>query len=215
MLAPSCSARASVAWNASSTPGSMPSPVSSSGTPRRTPSRRSALGSAISSGSASDVGVALVAADHVAQHQRRVGHVAGERAGLVERGGERDHPVARDGAVGGLQADDPAQRGRLADRAAGVGAERPRREPGRDRGGAPARGAAGHARAVPRVEHRPVGRSSRWRSPSRTRPGWSWRAAAPRPPRGARRPWRCREAGSPRGSASPTGWGRPRCRRGP
>ncbi|MDQ3741113.1 MAG: hypothetical protein M3389_09245, partial [Actinomycetota bacterium] len=60
-------------------------------------------------------------ADHVTQQQRRVGHVAGERAGLVQRRGEGDHPVAAHGAVRRLEADDPAQGGGLADRAAGVG----------------------------------------------------------------------------------------------
>ncbi len=35
-------------------------------------------------------------AGHVPVEQRAVGHVAGERAGLVERRGEGDHPVARD-----------------------------------------------------------------------------------------------------------------------
>ena len=84
--------------------------------------------------------------------------VAGQRAALVERGGEGDHPVARDRAVGGLQADDPAQRGRLADRAAGVGADRPRREPPGDRGRRAARRAARDPRAVPRVAHRAVAR---------------------------------------------------------
>ena len=121
------------------------------------PSRRSALGSAISSGKRERGRVALVAADEVAQHQGRVGDVARQRPRLVERGGERDHPVARDRAVGRFQADDPAQRRGLADRAAGVGAERPRRQPGGDRRGAAARGAAGDARAVPGVEHRAVG----------------------------------------------------------
>ena len=121
------------------------------------PSRRSALGSAISSGKRERGRVALVATDEVAQHQRRVGHIARQRPGLVERGGERDHPVARDGAVRRLQADDPAQRRGLADRAAGVGAERPRRQPGGDRRGAAARGATGDALAVPGVEHRAVG----------------------------------------------------------
>ena len=149
------------------------------------------------------------------EQQRGVGDVAGQRPALVERGGEGDHPVARDRAVGGLEADDPAERCRLADRAAGVGADRPRRQAGRDRRGRAAGGAAGDAAAVPRVEHRAVGRSSRSRSPSRTRPCWSCRAAG-RPPRsaGGRRS-RCRAAGSPRGSATRP-WSRsPRCRRGP
>ena len=87
-------------------------------------------------------GVARVARDHVAQQQGGVGDVAGQRPGLVERGGEGDHPVARDGPVGRFQPDDAAQRGRLADRAAGVRAERPRGQAGGDRRGAAARGPA-------------------------------------------------------------------------
>ena len=66
-----------------------------------------------------------------------VGHSAGEGADLVERRGERHQAVARHPPVGGLQADDAAQRGGLADRAAGVGAERQRREAGGDRGALP------------------------------------------------------------------------------
>ena len=50
--------------------------------------------------------VARVAAGHVAQQQRGVGHVARQRAGLVQRGGEGDHPVAAARAVGRLEADD-------------------------------------------------------------------------------------------------------------
>ena len=102
-------------------------------------------------------GVALVAADHVAQQQRRIGDIAGQRPGLIERGGEGDHPVARDGAVGRFQPDDPAQRGRLADRSACVGAERPGSQAGGDSGGAAPRGPPGHAGAIPRVEHRAEG----------------------------------------------------------
>ena len=131
----------------SRTPGSMPPPVSCGGTPKRRPSRRSAVGSSIGSGQAGRGGVALVAPDHVAQQQRGVGHVAGQRAGLVERRGEGDHPVARDRAVGGLEPDDPAQRGGLADRAAGVGADRPRRR----------------ARPPPRRPSRPTSRPARVR----------------------------------------------------
>ena len=63
-------------------------------------------------------------------------HVAGERARLIERGGERDHAVARDRPVRRLEPDDPAQRGGLADRASGVRPDRPRRGAGRDRRGA-------------------------------------------------------------------------------
>ena len=86
--------------------------------------------------------IAGVLPDHLPEQQRRVADVARQRPSLVQRGGERDHPVARDRAVGRLQPDDPAQRRRLADRAAGVRAQRPRREAGRDRRGAAAGGAA-------------------------------------------------------------------------
>ena len=102
--------------------------------------------------------VAAVAALHDPEQQGGVGDVAGQRPALVQRRGEGDHPVARDRPVGRLQADDPAERRRLADRAAGVGADRPRREAPGDGGRRAARRAARHAGAVPRVEHRAVGR---------------------------------------------------------
>src|SRR5262249_31969270 len=70
-------------------------------------------------------------------------------ADRVEARGEGDDPEARDGAVGRAQADDPAERGRLLDRAAGVGAERPRSEAAGDCGGRAARGTAGDALEVP------------------------------------------------------------------
>ena len=61
-------------------------------------------------------------------------------------------------SVGRTQADDPAQRGRLLDRAARVGAERPRREARCDRRGRAARRAARHALGVPGVARRAEGR---------------------------------------------------------
>ena len=101
--------------------------------------------------------VARVGALHLAQQQGGVGDVAGQWPALVERGGEGDHAVARDRPVGRLQPDDPAERRRLADRAARVGADRPRGQAAGDRRGRAAGGAAGYAIAVPRVSHRPVG----------------------------------------------------------
>ena len=56
----------------------------------------------------------------------------------------------------GLRPDDPAERCRLADRAAGVGAERPRRQAAGDGGRRAARGATRHPVAVPGVANRPV-----------------------------------------------------------
>ena len=100
-------------------PASMPSPVSSSGTPEA--DAVEALGARAArsrSGNSSEVASHGSRPTMWREQQRRVGDVARERPGLVERGGERDHAVARDGAVGRFQPDDPAQRGRLADRAA-------------------------------------------------------------------------------------------------
>ena len=77
-----------------------------------------------------------------------------ERTDLVERAREGDEPVARDEAVGRLHADDAAERGRLADRAPGVRAERERHEARRHRGGAPPGRAPRHAARVPGVAGR-------------------------------------------------------------
>ena len=75
-------------------------------------------------------GVARVGAgDHADSAAPRRATVRGERTDLIERRRERDQAVARDAAVGRLEPDDAAERGRLADRAAGVGAERERHQP--------------------------------------------------------------------------------------
>ena len=102
--------------------------------------------------------VAIVATGDRVEQRRRVAGVAGERPDLVERAGERDDAVAADPAVGRLHPDDPAQRRRLADRAAGVGADRERRVEGRHRRRRAAAAAARHAVERPRVGRRAVGR---------------------------------------------------------
>ena len=102
--------------------------------------------------------VALVEADHFIEQQRAVFGGLRDRAALVERGGERDHAEARHAAVGRLDAGDAAERGRLADRAAGVGGGGRRRQARGDRRGRAARGAARHRQLVPRVLHRAEGR---------------------------------------------------------
>ena len=93
---------------------------------------------------------AVVAADDLEQ-QRGVRDGRRERTDLIEAAGERDEPVARHAAVGRLHADDAAQRRRLADRAAGVAAERQRGEAGGDRRRAAAARAAGDPGRVVRV----------------------------------------------------------------
>ncbi len=114
---------------------------------------------------------------HGRQQQGAVLGRAGHRAGLVEAGREGDHAVARGAAVGRLDAGDAAERGRLADRAAGVGAGGARCQACGHGGGAAARGAAGNAARCPRGcapaprcrDPWPARRRSRWPSPSRTR----------------------------------------------
>ena len=143
----------------------------------------------------------VVAADHLVQ-QRRVEDGPGHRAGLVEGVGERDQAVARHPAVRRLHADRAGDGAGLADRPAGVGAERERRLERRDRG-----------RRTRRRSRRGSGRgptgcgsgrrpSARSRSPSRTRPCWSCRGSAGRPRAAGRPPSRRTAAPSPRGSGS-------------
>ena len=90
--------------------------------------------------------------------QRGVEHGAAERSGLVEGGRERDQPVTRHRAVGRLVADDAGDGRGLADRAAGVGANRQRGLVGGDGCAGATAGAAGDPAQVPRVVGREVGR---------------------------------------------------------
>ena len=101
-------------------------------------------------------GVAGVVAGDGVEHEGGVLDGAGERADVVERPGKRDHAAAPDAAVGRLEADDAAEGGGEADRATGVAAERAEGGAGRDRGGAAAGAATGHAGRVPGVGDRAV-----------------------------------------------------------
>ena len=94
--------------------------------------------------------------DHLVQ-QGGVQHRTGARPGLVEAGGQGDQAVAGGAAVRRLDPDRAGDRGRLADRAAGVGADGQRRLEGGQRRGRAAAGAARDPVEVPRV----VGRSVR------------------------------------------------------
>ena len=67
-----------------------------------------------------------IEAGHRLEHDRAILDVARHRAGLVERAGEGDDAPAAAAAVSRLDPRDAGQRGRLADRAAGVGAGRRR-----------------------------------------------------------------------------------------
>ena len=94
--------------------------------------------------------VGVVAGDD-AQHAGIVAHGAGERPDMVEAPRARHGAGAAHAAVGRLHADHAAGRGRQADRAAGVGAQRAIDHARRDRGARAARAAAGDARLVPRI----------------------------------------------------------------
>ena len=164
------------------TPGSIPSAsFSSFGTPIRRPVRSSAVRELDRLGQVDGRRVARVAAGDDASRgsaQSRTVFATGPIWSRLDA--KATIAVARDGAVGRAQADVAAERRRLLDRAAGVGAERPRREAGRDRGRRAAARAAGHARRGPTgcaTGRRPSSRST---SPSRTRPCSSCRAAAAR-----------------------------------
>ena len=101
--------------------------------------------------------VGRILRDHLLQ-QRGIAHGERHRTDLLEGTREGDHAETRDGAVGGHQTDQAAEGRGLADRPAGVGAERPRSTTRGDHGGGTARRAAGHAREIPRVARRAVRR---------------------------------------------------------
>ena len=92
----------------------------------------------------------IVSGDDI-QHMRAIRHIARHGADLVERRRIGDETIARDAAIRWLHADDAAERRRLADRAARIGAERPDRHTCSDRRRAAARTAAGHAVEIPRI----------------------------------------------------------------
>ena len=199
----------------------MPSTRYSVGMPMRLP-RMSPTSAASKSGTGRGGGgrVLRVVAGHRLQHDRGVAHGLRHRAGLVERRGEGDDAPARAAAVGRLDADDAGEGGRLADRAAGVGAGGAEHEVGGDRGSRAARGAAGGERrgvagAPPRADRRAVDRGlvrAAHGELVHVELADADRAGLPEP---ARSPCSRRAGGSLRGCARRPGSARPRRRRGP
>ena len=96
-------------------------------------------------------GVLGIVALHGVVGERQVPRGARQRPHVIEARHEREGAGAGEAAVGRLQAEDAAERGRHADRAVGVGAERDRHQPAGHRRARAARGAAGHMRGVVRV----------------------------------------------------------------
>ena len=96
-------------------------------------------------------GVVRVFSGNGVEDRGAIAGATADGADLIERGGKGHEAVARDAAVTGLEAHDAAERSGLADRAAGVAAERGKGFAGRDRGRRAAAGAAGNARGVPGI----------------------------------------------------------------
>ena len=76
-------------------------------------------------------GVARIVSGQHIQQQRVIGHGAGHRPDMIQREGQRKYPPAADQPIGWLQPDNAAHAGRIAHRAAGVGAKRQREHPRR------------------------------------------------------------------------------------
>ena len=95
--------------------------------------------------------VAAIVAGNRVQHKRVVRHSLRHRADLIQRRGKRDQPIAADHAIRRLHANNAAERCGLANRAAGVAAERKggfiRRDARCRAAGRPTR----HARQITRV----------------------------------------------------------------
>ena len=96
-------------------------------------------------------GIPVIASGDDVEQSGRVLGVARERPDLVQGTGKGDEAVAAHCPVRGLQAHHAAQRCRLTDGAARVGAQSPRRLRGGDAGGGAATGAARHPVEVPGV----------------------------------------------------------------
>ena len=94
-----------------------------------------------------DLNTRVVALQHVAG-QPEIARRAREGPNVVEAVDEGEGPAARQRAIGGLQAEDAAERRRHPERAVCVRAERDRREARRRRGAAARGGAAAHPPGV-------------------------------------------------------------------
>ena len=138
------------------TPASRPSSRKPQGTPIAQALRARGPGPSRKSGTGRS---ALVASrgswpDRTEATSASVLHAAGERPHLVQRRRERHQAVAAHPPVGRLQPHHAAERGRLADGAAGVGAQGDGHQARGHRGRGAAGRSAGHALEVPRVAGR-------------------------------------------------------------
>ena len=103
-------------------------------------------------------GVALGTTGNHLLQERAIAHRQRHWSNLLERAGEGNDAEARDGAVRGHQTNEATEGGGLSNRATRIGTERPRSKPCCDDCGRATRRAAGHARLVPRIACRAIGR---------------------------------------------------------
>ncbi len=85
------------------------------------------------------------------QQQGRVFDGVRQRADVVEGPGKGHHTAGAHAAVGGLDSDDTAEGSGFADRAASIGTDGGKAQPGGDAGGGASGRTSGHARGVPGV----------------------------------------------------------------
>ena len=171
--APSSRAAAFVRSIPAATPGCRSAGKYSRGSPIRRPVRSGSGPGTRHRRPVQRRGVERIVPADGAEHAGGVVHRTAEDRDAVERRSERHQSEPAHASVARLHADHTAEAGRLADRAAGLGAERG----GHHAGGRPARPSRRTIRRVPgsdRADAAP-GRtpSARWTSPWRTRPCWS------------------------------------------
>ena len=181
-FAPAASRSASACRKDARTAASTPSARKLHGTPTRRPAAPpSEVPAEVGHRHVRAGGVVGSRPQRTRREERDVLDGARERAHLVERRGEGHQAVAADAAVRGLEPDHAAERRRLPDRAARVGAQRHAREPRRHRGRrAAGRAARAHAcgsqglrvgwYALFSVDE-PIANSSMFVLPSTTAPG--------------------------------------------
>ncbi len=96
-------------------------------------------------------GILRIGTLHGIVGERQISRRSRQRAEMIEAGDKGEGARARKPAVGRLQPEQAAERGRDADRAVGVRAQRERHEPACDRAARTARRAARHVRSVMRI----------------------------------------------------------------
>ena len=101
-------------------------------------------------------GIVCVVALHGVIDDREIARAARQRTDVIEACGKWERACPAQASVGRLQSEQTAQRGRHANRAVGIGAERKWHQAAGDGGGRSARRTAGHPGEVVRIARRTV-----------------------------------------------------------